>query len=98
MPADADLIEKARRVPHDLRFEEATKLAEQLGFKEVRQIGSHRIYHHPDGRLLRDAFPQPLNLQCGGNGKAKGYQVEQMLAMADQLDALKKKSGAGGKK
>jgi hypothetical protein len=83
MPIDPALLAKAYRAPQDLRFEEACALAGQLGFEEVRRTGSHRIYRHARGRRIREQFPLPLNLQCGKNGKAKVYQVRQMLAIAE---------------
>jgi hypothetical protein len=33
-----------------------------------------------------------LNLQCGKNGKAKAYQVRQMLSMAEAMGVLVGKS------
>lgn len=34
-----------------LKPREVAAILEQLGFVEVRQRGSHRQYHHPDGRV-----------------------------------------------
>ena len=88
MAVDLDLLTRARVAPQSLWFEEAVALALQLGFVEVRQHGSHRIFHHPIGGRLRAAFPRPLNLQVGRNGKAKGYQVKQLLQMAENLGII----------
>jgi hypothetical protein len=88
MPIDENLLKRARENPKGLRFEEAVQLAEQLGFREVHRKGSHRIYRHEQGEQLRSRFPRPLNLQCGQNGKAKVYQVKQMLKMAKDIGII----------
>jgi hypothetical protein len=71
MDVDPKLLEKARRTPHALRFEEALRLGRQLGFEKVRHVRGHRIFRHP---LL-----SPLNLQVGRDGHAKAWQVKRML-------------------
>jgi len=71
MDIDRKLLEKARRTPHALRFEEALRLGRQLGFEKVRHVRGHRIFRHP---LL-----SPLNLQVGRDGHAKAWQVRRML-------------------
>lgn len=50
--------------PPVLKPREVTRILESLGFKEVRQRGSHRQYRHQDGRVTpvpyhpgRDIFP-----------------------------------------
>ena len=89
MAIDENLLGKARNSPHDLRFEEALKLAKQLGFVEVRSTGSHRIFHHPAGGKIPSP-PRPLNLQEGKNGRAKAYQVRQMLTMAEAMGIIRR--------
>ena len=74
MAVDAKLLEKARRAPHMLRFEDAVRLVRQLGFEKVRQVRGHRIYRHP--------VSSPLNLQQGRDGRAKAWQVRRMLLAA----------------
>jgi hypothetical protein len=74
MAVDAKLLERARRAPHALRFEEALRLGRQLGFQKVRQVRGHRVFRHP---LL-----SPLNLQETRGGLAKAYQVRLMLRAA----------------
>lgn len=44
------LIEKMRRLPPQMRYEEVARVLEALGFVEVRSSGSHHIFRHPDGR------------------------------------------------
>jgi predicted RNase H-like HicB family nuclease len=72
MPVDRKLLERARRSPESLRFDEAVRLCRELGFEKVRQIRGHRIFRRPPA--LR-----PFNLQEGPRGRAKAYQVERML-------------------
>jgi predicted RNA binding protein YcfA (HicA-like mRNA interferase family) len=75
------LLRKARRSPGGLRFEEACRLAECLGFEPVRSArGSHRIFKKPGERSL-------ANLQNRG-GQAIPYQVRQILAIADEFGLL----------
>ena len=74
MAVDAKLLEKARRAPHLLRFEDAVRLGRQLGFEKVRQVRGHRVFRHP--------LFSPLNLQLGQDGRAKAWQVRRMLVAA----------------
>ena len=90
MPIDDELVKKAWENPADIRFSEVTKLATQLGWIEVGGKGSHRVFRHPNARLIRDRFPIPLNFQEGKNGKAKAYQVEQLLEMAVGLGIIER--------
>jgi len=69
------LLEKALRNPQGLRFEEAGKLAQAFGFRLDRVSGRHHIFN-------RAGIPQLVNLQdCGG--KAKAYQVKQLLKLVE---------------
>lgn len=89
MAIDEKLLERAQNRPNDLRFDEARQLASQLGWIEhPRSGGSHVIFHHPGAQKIKTDFPQPLNLQEGQNGKAKAYQVKQMLKMAAALGLI----------
>jgi hypothetical protein len=89
---NSELLRRAVENPQDLRFDEATALADQLGFGCIGGEGSHRVYRHPAMRTatsaVRDQHPRPLNLQRGDNGKAKAYQVRQMIKMARSLGLL----------
>ncbi len=51
---------------------------ERLGYELVRKHGSHRIYRHPSRRDL-----PIVNLQEGESGKAKPYQVRQVLEIVE---------------
>jgi predicted RNA binding protein YcfA (HicA-like mRNA interferase family) len=69
------LLELALCNPAGLRFEEAKKLAQAFGFRLDRINGSHHIF-------VRPGVPRLVNLQnCGG--KAKVYQVRQLLKLAE---------------
>jgi hypothetical protein len=72
------LLQKALTRPASLRFSELTLLAEAFGFECDRVSGSHHIYH-------RVGVPQLLNLQ-DVHGKAKAYQVKQLLALVETHD------------
>ena len=69
------LLKKALASPASLRFEDACALARAFGFHLSRVRGSHHIFAHPNVREL-------VNLQ-EVNGKAKPYQVKQLLALAE---------------
>lgn len=88
MAIDQTLVTRARQNPAGLSFDEALVLARQLGFQHVRTQGSHFIFHHPLAPQIRGRFPQPLNLQCGKDGKAKSYQIRQLLQMAEAMGVI----------
>ena len=46
------LIEKMRRLPPQMRYEEVERVLLACGFKEVRSSGSHHTFRHPDGRTI----------------------------------------------
>lgn len=71
------LLERARNNPRDVRFADLVSLAEAHGFALDRVDGSHRVYKHPRVREL-------LNLQPRKDGKAKPYQVREVLARIDE--------------
>jgi len=88
MAIDEALLRAAKSNPEDVWFDDAVKLATQLGWIESRRRGSHVVFFHPRGHQLRSTYPRPLNLQKGPNGKAKAYQVRQMLEMARELGII----------
>jgi hypothetical protein len=73
------LLEAARNNSAGLRFAEVCQLAECYGFALTRSKGSHRIY-------TREGFLRPLSFQ-NKNGRAKPYQVEQLLDAIDEISA-----------
>lgn len=60
----------------NVRFADAQRLAEGLGFEFDRVRGSHHIYRHA-------ATGQRLNLQARG-GQAKPYQLRQLLELVER--------------
>ncbi len=71
-------VEAAERSPANVRFRDLCGLLIRLGNVLDRRRGSHRIYRHPTRRDL------PLiNLQESGGGKAKPYQVRQVVGIME---------------
>jgi hypothetical protein len=79
MAAIDDILAQMRRNPRDVRFSELCKVCDHF-FGEPRQGGSsHRIYKTPwqgDPRI---------NIQ-NHKGKAKAYQVKQVLLAIERLE------------
>jgi predicted RNA binding protein YcfA (HicA-like mRNA interferase family) len=71
-------LEEARANVTSLRFGNLCALAECFGWVFVRQSGSHRIYKRNGSTVL-------MNFQEDRNGRAKPYQVRQLLAAIDEL-------------
>ena len=55
---------------NNIKFTDFQNLIIDLGFKFIRQNGSHKIYYHYGIREI-------MNIQSDGN-KAKDYQVKQL--------------------
>lgn len=72
------LLSKALGGSKNLRFSEAVSLAKAFGFRLSRTKGSHHIFVHPVVREL-------INLQ-EVDGKAKPYQVRQLLEIVERYD------------
>jgi len=72
------LLRKALSSPANLRFEEVCLLARAFGFHQSRVSGSHHIFAHAGVREL-------LNIQ-EVRGKAKPYQVKQLLDLAERYN------------
>ncbi len=72
------LLAKALRGSNNLRFSEAIALAKAFGFQLSRTKGSHHIFVHPRLREL-------VNLQ-EVDGKAKPYQVRQLLEIVERYN------------
>lgn len=72
----ADLLKRlADGQMANVRFNDAQRLVEALGFELDRVRGSHHIYRHSAG--------QRLNLQARG-GQAKPYQLRQLLELVER--------------
>jgi len=77
-----DILAQVKRNPNDVRFVDLCKLCENF-FGEARQSSSsHRIYKTPwqgDPRI---------NIQ-NHKGKAKAYQVKQVLLAIEKLEVVR---------
>ena len=73
-----DLVESARASPANIRFRDLCGLVVYLGYSLDRQSGSHLIYRHSSRRDV-----PMVNLQEARAGKAKPYQVRQILGLID---------------
>lgn len=73
----ARLIDKIRNNPKDVRFEDACKVAEGLGFVGKGGKGSHNSFSRTGERI-------GLNFQKCGGGKIKPYQARQLIEMIDK--------------
>ena len=76
------LLLKAKNSPNNLKFEEVCSLAECFGWMRVGGSGSHSVYMHPQ---LGNALGSMMNFQSR-KGKAKPYQVRQLLDAIDGLN------------
>lgn len=74
------ILERMRSAPQNVRYADLAKVCEHH-FGEPRQQGtSHAVYKTPwqgDPRV---------NIQCGKDGKAKAYQVRQVLLAIERLE------------
>jgi len=74
-----DILAQMRRNPKDVRFSELCKVCENFFGKPRKSASSHRIYKTPwrgDPRI---------NIQ-NNKGKAKAYQVKQVLLALEKLE------------
>jgi len=70
------LLASIRNNPKAVRFADACKAAELIGFTPKGGKGSHRTYERPGEPVL-------LNFQ-DRNGFIKPYQAKQLIAMVDR--------------
>lgn len=74
------ILEKMRVAPQNVRYTELAKVCENY-FGEPRQQGtSHAVYKTPWQGAPR------VNIQCSKDGKAKAYQVKQVLLAIERLE------------
>jgi len=71
-------LEAIRNNPGDVRFDDACKVAERVGFVHKGGRGSHRAYH-------KTGEPIGLNFQ-NRRGKIPRYQAEQLIAIIDKYE------------
>ena len=79
MSKSEKLLARLRNSSSGIRFEEACKIAERLGFQRKAGQGSHRTYAREDEPLL-------LNFQNRG-GFIKPYQARQLLNMVEKYES-----------
>ncbi|MBD2577129.1 toxin HicA [Oscillatoria sp. FACHB-1406] len=75
----SDIVASMRRSPANIRFSALEKVCEHY-FGRARQQGSHLIYKTPwpgDPRV---------NIQEGKGGKAKAYQIKQVLEAIEKIE------------
>jgi hypothetical protein len=70
------LIDALQNNPKDVRFEDACRIAELIGFTWGGGKGAHRAYQRP-------GEPIGLNFQ-NWNGRIKPYQARQLIEMVDK--------------
>ncbi len=74
----AKLLASARNNPRNVRYSDLLALVAAVGIVPIRQrSGSHQRFVHPDVQVY-------LNLQPLRDGKAKDYQVIQVLRAIDE--------------
>jgi len=79
MPKVEDIVEQMRRNPKDIRFSDACRVCDHYFGQPRQRSTSHRVYKtawHGDPRV---------NIQ-NAKGKAKAYQVRQVLKAIERLE------------
>lgn len=77
------VIREFRRNPKGIRFSRLAQICDQFFGSPRRSGTSHRVYRTPwpgDPRV---------NIQEGGNGLAKDYQVRQVIKALERLEQLR---------
>jgi len=72
-----DLVDKMRRSPSNIRFGEVETLLRRTGFVLFNSRGSHRTYHHADGRVLTLVRPH------GGRNTCHAQDVRKLLRVLE---------------
>jgi predicted RNA binding protein YcfA (HicA-like mRNA interferase family) len=72
------LYMKVASSPANTRFQDVVQLAETVGFVLDRTSGSHHIFYHED-------HPDAVLILQPRHGRAKEYQVKQLLELIDRL-------------
>lgn len=75
------ILKQMRQSPNSVRFDDVIKVCEGY-FGTPRIRGSHHFFVTPwEGKPL-------VNLQEGKGGKAKGYQVKQVLNAIEKMENM----------
>lgn len=80
------LFDKAQGAQKNFHFTDLIKLAEIAGFELKRQKGSHMWFQNPNIHSIESG----ISLQEGENGKAKPYQVRQLLNLIEKYQLYPK--------
>ena len=80
MASIEDILAKMRRNPKGIRFNDVTKVCDHYFGKPRTSGTSHRVYKTPWAGDPR------VNIQTA-RGKAKAYQVRQVLLAIDRLES-----------
>ncbi len=75
----ADIVENMRRNPKDVRFSDACRVCEHYFGRPRMNRTSHKVYKTP-----WEGDPR-VNIQ-NSKGKAKAYQVKQILRAIERLE------------
>jgi predicted RNA binding protein YcfA (HicA-like mRNA interferase family) len=75
MSRRAKLIEKMRNAPGNVRFAQVDALLRHEGFVLFNKRGSHRTYHHADGRLVTIVVPHGNRKTCHPDDVRKLLEV-----------------------
>ena len=81
-----EIYEHLKHNPKNVRFEDLCRAAETFGFHRKGGKGSHIVY-------MRDGIPEILNFQ-NVKGKAKPYQVRQLLKIIEHYTLLEGEDAA----
>jgi len=82
MPSKTDkVLGQMRRSPSNVRYRDLCKVCDAYFGKATQEGTSHRVY---DVGIPGDP---PINIQEGKDGKAKKYQVKQVLKAIGQMEA-----------
>ena len=76
MASDEKFIQKIRNNPKDVRFEDACRAAELIGFVRHNAKSAHTVFKRVDEIEI-------LNFQKHGS-KLKPYQARQLIVMLDK--------------
>ena len=75
------IFRKAKNSPANVDFGELCYLAEKVKCEFRNQSGSHKTYKHTE-------YKKTLNFQPDNNGKAKAYQVRQLINFIDEHNLM----------
>jgi len=81
MTSIEDILAEMRRNPKGIRFNELSKVCDHCFGKPRKSGTSHRVYKTPWAGDPR------VNIQTS-RGKAKAYQVRQVLSAIDRLESI----------